>query len=60
MVEAKGTIRPNAAAKSGGEDPNCQFSCVLSACASVTQHFKNTSMLMNMNLVDNVFDCGEL
>jgi len=36
------------------------FAGVPCACASVTQHLKNTCMLMNMNLVDNVFDSGEL
>ncbi len=44
----------------GGRIQTVNFAGVLSACASATQHLKNTCILMNMNLVDNVFDCGEL
>jgi hypothetical protein len=46
--------------KEVGRIQTVNFAGVLTACASAAQHLKNTCMLMNMNLVNNVFDCGEL
>lgn len=63
-VTRNGSSRRNyltkCSSKEGGRIQTVNFAGVLSACASATQYLKNICMLMNMNLVDNVFDCGEL